>query len=171
MTLNCLFVSKFMKSMAALVGSGGPVTLLAYITMVIYIKLMKGISTRPVIEGKDVNMEKVISYFFLEGKQYSSLLDETQEDQLNDCGGDNDPDHHHDCVRDLIHLDIHFPLPLTPHDQTHEAQHQLSGSDLHWAGGDGRDHSETGEDQITRHNDTESKLFRLYQSTEHLIWA
>ena len=53
-----------MESMAALVGSGGPATLLAYITMVIYIKLMKGISTRPVIEGKDVNMEKVISHFF-----------------------------------------------------------------------------------------------------------
>ena len=88
--------------------------------------------------------------FILEGKQYVSLLDETQEDQLNDGGGDNDPDHHHDCVRDLIDLDLHFPLPLAPHDQTHETQHQLSGSDLHWVGGDGRDHSETGEDQTTK---------------------
>ena len=59
-----------MESMAALVGSGGPVTLVAYITVAIYIKLMKGIAGRPVLEGKDVTIEKVISHFFSEGKHY-----------------------------------------------------------------------------------------------------
>ena len=65
MTYNCLFVIQFLESMAALVGSGFPVSLLAYITMAIYIRLMKGISIRPVVQGKDVNRDKVISRFFL----------------------------------------------------------------------------------------------------------
>ena len=48
-----------MESMAALVGSGGPVSLLAYTSMAFYIKLMKGITARPVVEGQDIQREKV----------------------------------------------------------------------------------------------------------------
>ena len=48
-----------MESMAALLGSGGPVSLLAYTTIAFYIKLMKGITARPVVEGQDIQREKV----------------------------------------------------------------------------------------------------------------
>ena len=48
-----------MESMAALLGSGGPVSLLAYTSIAFYIKLMKGITARPVVEGLDIQREKV----------------------------------------------------------------------------------------------------------------
>ena len=48
-----------MESLAALVGSGGPMSLLAYSSMAFYIKLMKGITARPVVEGQDIQREKV----------------------------------------------------------------------------------------------------------------
>ena len=70
-------------------------------------------------------------------RQYQRLhIDKAQEDQLDDGGGDHDPYHHRDGVRDLIHLNLHFSIPLASHDPTHETQHQPPGSDLHWIGGD-----------------------------------
>ena len=68
-------------------------------------------------------------------RQYQRLhIDKAQEDQLDDGGGDHDPDHHRDRVWHLIHLDLHFPIPLAPNDPTYETQHQPLGSDLHWIG-------------------------------------
>ena len=127
-----------MESMAALVGSGGPVSLLAYTSMAFYIKLMKGITARPVVEGQDIQREKVrfIALLLCIINMSFFYIDKAQEDQLDDGGGDHDPHHHRDGVRDLIHLNLHFPIPLAPHDPTHETQHQPPGSDLHWIGGD-----------------------------------
>ena len=48
-----------MESKAALLGSGGPVSLLAYTSIAFYIKLMKGITARPVVKGLDIQREKV----------------------------------------------------------------------------------------------------------------
>ena len=54
-----MFIGQFMESMAALLGSGGPVSLLAYTSIAFYIKLMKGITARPVVKGLDIQREKV----------------------------------------------------------------------------------------------------------------
>ena len=122
--------------MAALVGSGGPVSLLAYTSMAFYIKLMKGITARPVVEGQDIQREKVtfIALLLCIINMSFFYIDKAQEDQLDDGGGDHDPDHHRDRVWHLIHLDLHFPIPLAPNDPTYETQHQPLGSDLHWIG-------------------------------------
>ena len=61
-------------------------------------------------------------------------IDKAQEDQLDDGGGDYDPHHHRHGVWDLVDLNPHFPIPLGPHDPTHETQHQPPGSRLHWIG-------------------------------------
>ena len=49
-----------MESMAGLVGSGGPPALIAFPCMLIYIKLMKHITNRPVCNGLNIDKEKVI---------------------------------------------------------------------------------------------------------------
>ena len=46
--------------MAGLVGTGGPPALIAFPCMVIYIKLMKQITSRPVANGLNIDKEKVI---------------------------------------------------------------------------------------------------------------
>ena len=46
--------------MAGLVGTGGPPSLIAFPCMVIYIKLMKQITSRPVANGLNIDKEKVI---------------------------------------------------------------------------------------------------------------
>ena len=46
--------------MAGLVGIGGPPALIAFPCMLIYIKLMKHITSRPVCNGLDIDKEKVI---------------------------------------------------------------------------------------------------------------
>ena len=49
-----------METMSGLVGSGGPPALIAFPCLVIYIKLMKHITSRPVCNGLDIDKEKVI---------------------------------------------------------------------------------------------------------------
>ena len=57
---NYFLPSKFMETMAGLVGSGGPPALIAFPCLLIYIKLMKQITSRPVANGLDTDKEKVI---------------------------------------------------------------------------------------------------------------
>ena len=78
--------------MAGLVGSGGPPALIAFPCLVIYIKLMKQITSRPMANGLDIDndKEKVIQRTIaLLTKFFVLCLDIPQEDKLDDHrGGD-----------------------------------------------------------------------------------
>ena len=49
-----------METMAALVGTGGPPAFIAFPCVLIYIRLMKQITSRPVATGLDIDKEKVL---------------------------------------------------------------------------------------------------------------
>ena len=71
-------------------------------------------------------------------------LDNAQEDKLDDSGGHDDADNHNVGDGGDLHPDLHWALPLDPHDHLREAQHQLPGADPHLHGRDGGDNPETG---------------------------
>ena len=131
--------------MAGLVGTGGPPAFIAFPCVVIYIKLMKHITSRPMTNGLNIDKEKVQEYpsHLLQTVPFL-CLDNAQEDKLDDSGGHDDADNHNVGDGGDLHPDLHRALPLDPHDHLREAQHQLPGADPHLHGRDGGDNPETG---------------------------
>ena len=128
--------------MAGLVGSGGPPAFIAFPCLVIYIKLMKQITSRPMANGLDIDndKEKVIQRTIaLLTKFFVLCLDIPQEDKLDDHRGG-------DTMTLIIILSVmgvtctltyvHGAFSLNPHDHPPDAEHQLPCADPHLHGGD-----------------------------------
>ena len=131
--------------MAGLVGSGGPPALIAFPCLMIYIKLMKQITNRPVANGLDIDKEKVIQgTIALFTKFFVVCLDNPQEDKLDDRGGHDDADYYLVSDGGDLHPHLHGAFPLDPYDHPPDAEHQLPGVDPHLHGGDCRDDPGTG---------------------------
>ena len=131
--------------MAGLVGSGGPPALIAFPCLVIYIKLMKHITNRPVANGLDIDKEKAIQgtlAVFIVNKV--PCLDNPKEDKFDDRGGHDDTDYYLVSDGGDLHPHLHGALPLDTHDHPLDAEHQLPDADPHLHGGDGRDNPGTG---------------------------
>ena len=148
--------------MAGLVGTGGPPAFIAFPCVVIYIKLMKHITSRPMTNGLNIDKEKVQEYpnpllqtvpFF--------CLDIAQEDKLDDSGWHDDVDNHNVGDGGDLHPDLHRALPLNPHDNLRETQHQLPGADHHLHGRNGGDNTETG---YTEHLQANNNIENLLDS-------
>ena len=76
-----------METMAGLVGTGGPPAFIAFPCVVIYIKLMKHITSRPMTNGLNIDKERVQAHpnpFIANSSIF--CLDITQEDKLDDSG-------------------------------------------------------------------------------------